>query len=564
MTSILFESLAAGRDLGRLHDIAAVLIRYGFGDVVRRMGLGAALERAGRALHWKEPEALAHLEPPARVRRALEDMGPTFIKLGQILSTRVDLFGPEWIAEFQQLQDHAVPVAWADLQAQVHADLGDDPAVVFKSFDTTPLAVGSIAQVHGAQLADGAEVVVKIRRPDIRRIIEADLRLLTRLAEIAESEAPELARYRPREVVRQFTLSLRRELDLAAECRNAERIAKNFAEHPEIVVPSVYWEWTSERLNVQQRIEGIAGRDLAGADAAGLDRKLLARRGANAVLKMMLEDGFFHADPHPGNVFYLNENRVAFIDFGMVGRLSEARRDQVVALLQGLVGRDAAEVADVLIEWSDGAATDLDRLRNEIDKFVDDYHSVPLKELDLGAMLGDVTGLLRDHGLTLPADLAMMVKAFISLEGMGRQIDPDFQLGPEAGPFLKRAIFARYAPDKLAKRGWRSIAGAAELLASLPRDVSQLLRAARRGNFKVQVEVKPLEKFGEQIDRAAARLTIGLVTAAMIIGTSILMTVGAREDTARLSTFVMLGLVVAFGGGLWVLLSIWRGKKNKR
>jgi len=563
MTSILFESLAAGRDLGRLHDIAAVLIRYGFGDVVRRMGLGAALERAGRALHWKEPEALAHLEPPARVRRALEDMGPTFIKLGQILSTRVDLFGPEWIAEFQQLQDHAIPVAWADLEAQVRADLGDDPATVFKSFDTAPLAVGSIAQVHSAELADGARVVVKIRRPDIRRIIEADLRLLTRLAEIAESEAPELARYRPREVVRQFTLSLRRELDLAAECRNAERIAKNFEDHPEIVVPHVYWEWTSERLNVQERIEGVAGRDLAGADAAGLDRKVLARRGANAVLKMMLEDGFFHADPHPGNVFYLSDNRVAFIDFGMVGRLSEARRDQVVALLQGLVGRDAAEVADVLIEWSDGAATDLDRLRNEIDKFVDDYHSVPLKELDLGAMLGDVTGLLRDHGLVLPADLAMMVKAFISLEGMGRQIDPDFQLGPEAGPFLKRAIFARYAPDKIAKRGWRSVSGALELLTSLPRDVSQLLRAARRGNFKVQIEVKPLEQFGEQIDRAAARLTIGLVTAAMIIGTSILMTVGAREDTSKLSTFVMLGLVVAFGGGLWVLLSIWRGKKKR-
>ncbi len=562
MTSLLFESLAAGRDLGRLHDIAAVLIRYGFGDVVRRMGLGAALERAGRALHWKEPEALAHLEPPARVRRALEDMGPTFIKLGQILSTRVDLFGPEWIAEFQQLQDHAAPVPWAALEAQVREDLGDDPQAVFKSFERTPLAVGSIAQVHGAELADGSAVVVKIRRPDIRRVIEADLRLLTRLAEIAEHQAPELARYRPVEVVRQFTLSLRRELDLAAECRNAERIANNFADHPEIVVPRVYWEWTSERLNVQARIVALGGRDLAGVDAAGLDRKLLARRGANAVLKMMLEDGFFHADPHPGNVFYLSDNRVAFIDFGMVGRLSEARRDQVVALLQGLVARDAAEVTDVLVEWSDGAATDLDRLRNEIDKFVDDYHSVPLKELDLGAMLADVTGLLRDHGLVLPADLAMLVKAFISLEGMGRQLDPEFQLGPEARPFLERAILARYAPDKLAKRGWRSVSGALELLASLPRDLSQLLRAARRGSLKVQVEVTPLEKFGEQIDRAAARLTIGIVTAAMIVGTSILMTVGARDDAAHLSNFVLMGMVVAFGGGLWVLLSIWRGKKR--
>ena len=563
MSSILFESLSAARDIGRVHEIAAVFIRYGFGDLVRRLGLGAALERAGRALHWKEPEALARMEPPARVRRALEELGPTFIKLGQVLSTRVDLFPPEWIAEFAQLQDHAPPVPWPDILAQLREDLGAEPDAVFSQFDPTPLAVGSIAQVHSATLEDGTAVVVKVRRPGIRPIIEADLRLLARMADIAEADSPELARYRPRDVVRQFTQSLRRELDLAAECRNAERIAHNFEAVPDIVVPKVYWPWTSERVNVQARIEGVAGRDMPAVEAAGLDRRTLAQHGADAVLKMMLEDGFFHADPHPGNVFYLAGNRVAFIDFGMVGRLSEQLREQVVRLLQGLVGRDAEQVGEVLIEWSgDDAGGEPERLRAEIDVFVDQYHSVPLKQLDLGAMLNDATAIMRENGLSLPADLAMVVKAFISLEGMGRQLDPDFQIGPQARPFIERAIYARYAPKALARRGWRQWKNAIDFLGGLPGDLRSLVRAARRGTLQVKVEVLPLQHFGEQLDRAAARLTLGVVTAAMIIGTSILMTVSDERASPLLTTLATAGFLVAMVGGIWVLFSIWRSGRH--
>lgn len=559
---MLWQAFGAARDIGRVNDIAAVLIRYGFGDLVRRIGMAGALERAGQVLHWQAAEELARLEPPARVRRILEELGPTFVKLGQILETRCDLFAPEWIAEFGKLQDAAPAVPFEQIRAQLLEDLGAAPEEVFASLDTTPLAAASLAQTHRAKLADGTDIILKVRRPGIRPVVEADLRLLARLADIVETEAPDLRRYRPRDVVRQFTLSLRREMDFAAECRNAERIAANFADQPQIVVPRIHWQWSGERLNVQDYIAGIPGRDLAAVDAAGLDRKLLARRGAEAVLQMILEDGFFHADVHPGNLFYLPDNRIALIDFGMVGRLSEERRLQVALLLHGLVSRDADSVTEVLLDWGGGGEADLDGLRAELDGFVDQYHGVPLKRLDLGAMLSDLLSIMRYNGLVLPPDLALLFKAFVTLEGMGRQLDPDFDMTSESAPYLERVLIARYAPATLARRGWRTLANALELLTGLPRDVSQLLRAARRGKLQVHIDITSLKQFGDQLDRAVSRLTMGIVTAALIIGSAIAMTLGREAASAGLPSIALLGFLAAVIAGLWVLFSIWRSGKG--
>lgn len=552
---MLWEALGAARDLGRVHDIAAVLIRYGFGDLVQRLGMARALERAGKVLHLRGQDDIARLEPAARVRRALEELGPTFVKLGQILATRADLFPPDWIAEFGKLQDAAPAVPFEAIRAQLAEDLGDLPENIFAELDPTPLAAASLAQVHRARLADGTPVALKVRRPGIRPVIEADLRLLARLAEIVEAEAPDLRRYRPREVVRQFAHSLRRELDFSAEGRNAERIAASFVDHPEIVVPRIHWQWSGERLNVQDFIEGVPGRAVT-ALPEGYDRRLLARRGARAVLKMVLEDGFFHADPHQGNVFYLPDNRLAFIDFGMVGRLPEARRYEVAELLHGLVDRDGGLVTQVLLGWSDAAEADSESLRADIDRFVDEYHGVPLKQLDFGAMLGDVVGILREHGLALPPDLALMIKAFITLEGLGRQLDPDFDIASEAAPYLREVILAHHAPDAIARRGWRGLVSVADLLAGLPHDLARLLRVARRGSLKLEVDVPPLKAFGDQLDRAASRLTMGIVTAALIVGSSIALTVNRGDSVSLIG---LLGFVGAMLGGLWVLVSVWRG-----
>ena len=583
---MLWQALTAVRDIGRLHDIASILIRYGFGDMVRRMGMANALERAGRALHWNEAEELAHMDPPARVRRAMEALGPTFVKLGQLLATRVDLFEPEWISEFSRLQDSAHTATYEGIHQQLTEDLGAAPEMVFAAFDPEPLAAASMAQVYRARLEDGTEVVVKVRRPGIRLTVEADLRWMARLAELAESESPELRAFQPREVVRQFTQSLRRELDFASECRNAERIAQNFARYtgfngdsvpkakvvgapaqgvappapqePIIVIPRVFWQWTSERVCVQEFIAGISGRQLERVDQAGLDRQVLARRGAQAVLKMIVEDGFFHADPHPGNVFYLPGNRIAFIDFGMVGRLSEARRDQLMRLLLGLVQHEPQRVADVMIEWTGDGATDEDGLTLEIQAFVQQYHGVALKQLRLGAMLTDLVTILRQHQLRLPPDLSLLIKAFVSLEGMGHELDPDFNMAAEAMPLLQKTLRARYAPNAVLQRGWHGVKDMLSLLSGLPQDVSRLLRAAKRGRLEIHIDVLHLKRLGNQLDSAANRLVVGVVVAALIIGSSIVMTVPGGPTLLGLPFFGLLGFVGALLGSLWLLVSIWR------
>jgi len=559
---MLWQALNAARDLGRMQDIASVLIRYGFGDVVQRIGMAGALERAGKVLHWKEAEELARLKPPARARRVMEELGPTFVKLGQVLATRVDLFGPDWLEEFGKLQDHAPPVDWSEIEPQLIEDLGGNPDDLFARVDREPLAAASLAQVHRATLHDGTQVILKIRRPAIRPVIEADLRLLKRLAEIIESEAPDLQHYRPRLLVRQFSQSLRRELDFVAECRNAERIALALEADSGIVIPGVHWDWSGERLNVQDFLEGIPGRDLKAVRQAGLDGHEIALRGTRAILKMILEQGFFHADPHPGNVMYLPGNRIGLLDFGMVGRLSDERRHQVAELLMGLVSRDADLVARILLDWSEDARVDEDRLRDDVIEFIDHYHGVPLKQLDVSAMIGEITGVLRHHRLVLPADLVLMLKAFITLEGMGRSLDPNFDMAGEAAPVIEGVLRQHYSVTNMARRMQQGVAETLKMLGTLPSDLSRLMKMARKGRIEVHVDITDLKEVGNRLDRAASRLTLGVVTAALIIGSAIVLNVQTDEEAFGLPLFGLLGFIGAALGGVWLLFSIWRSGKD--
>lgn len=573
---MLSQAIGSIRDLGRLYEIAAVLGRYGFGDVVRRLGLADALERAGRALRWEDAHDYAHLPPPARVRRALEELGPTFVKLGQVLATRVDLFEPEWIAEFARLHDQAAPSPPEAVRAQLAEDLGAPPEEVFLEFDPQPLAAASLAQVYAARLPTGEPVVLKVRRPGILPLVEADLRLLQRLAEAADAQSEALRAFQPRQIVREFSRSLRRELDFSSEARNARRVAENFAGYADadsppavldaggqplpqpapIVIPQVYWD--CERCCVQERVEGIPATRLDQVDAVGLDRRKLARRGAAAVLKMIVQDGFFHADPHPGNLFYLPGHRIAFIDFGMVGRLTAQRREQLTQLLWGLVKLDAAAVCEVLGDWTGSEAVDEGALQADIEAFIDQYHGVPLRELRFGAMLNDVVTILRQHHLVLPPDLSLLVKTFITLEGMGRELDPGFDMAGQALPILEAAMRAHYAPGPLLQRGWRSARDALSLLAALPGDLSRLLRAARRGRLEIHIDVPHLKHVGNQLDRAVSRLVVGVVVAALIVGSSIVMTVPGGPQLLGLPLFGLLGFLGAVAGSAWLLVSIWR------
>lgn len=558
---MLLGTLNVMRDIPRLHEISSILIRYGMGDFVRRIGVGTVLERAGRMLHWKEAGDIMHLEPAVRVRRALEELGPTFVKLGQVMATRVDVFPPHWIAEFEKLQSAVPPVPFETLLPELEEVLGSSPFEVFRDLRTEARAAASIAQVHSARLADGTPVVLKVRRPGIVPKIEADLRILSHIARLVESEIPESRRYQPVQVVAQFQRSLRRELNLATEARNIERFSENFAGDETVVIPRVYWEWTSEIMNVQEEIHGVAGNDLAAVDAAGLDRVLLGARGADAVLKMILIDGYFHADPHPGNVFYLPGNRVAMIDFGMVGRLTEERRNQIVDLLAAVARRDEAGMVEVLLEWT-GDAVDEAKLAHDVGELVFNYENMPLKEIRMGALLSEITTIVRDNSLLMPPDLALLFKALITLEGLGQQLDPNFHMVEHLTPFVRHVILERYTPRALLKRGRHGLREAVQVIAGLPGDLARLLRDARRGRMRIDLDLKRLDHFGHQLDRSTNRLTLGILTASLVIGSSIVLTVQGGPTVFGLPLFGLIGFMVAFFNSVWIVVSIWRSGRD--
>lgn len=560
-----WNALTAVRDLPRLQEITAVFVRHGLSDLVRRSGVTGVLERAGRILRWGATRESEELEPPQRLRLALEALGPTFVKLGQMLSTREDLLPQRWTRELERLQSQVAPVPFEALLPQVEQALGGSPFDVFVDLEREPFASASIAQVHRARLPNGTPVILKIRRPDIVSKIEADLRILGQIAELFESEMAEARRYRPTRIVAEFRRSLERELDLAMEARSLERFARNFAGDPNIIIPRVFWEWTSTIMNVQERIEGVAAGNAAAVEAAGLDPRILAERGVDAVLKMILIHGFFHADPHPGNVLYLPENRIAMIDFGMVGRLSPKRRRQIVDLLAGIAEQDDDAMLEVLLDWTSEDVDDERQLAADIGELAFDYAELPMKDLRIGPLLHRISEVMREHCIVLPADLTLMFKALVTLEGLGRQYDPGFRLVERIRPLVNRAAAERYEPRALVERGRSAVGDFLHLVASVPHDLARLVKDARRGRLRVDLDLKRLDGFGRQLDRTLDRATMGILTASLVIGSSIVMTVEggpAFFGVQVLTAIGFVGYVLAFFNSLWIVYGIWRSGKR--
>lgn len=556
------ETVSVMRDFGRLREIAGIFIRYGWGDAIKRLGLSNVLGSATHLLHPKAALEVMHLPPEVRVRLAIQELGPTFVKLGQVLATRADIFPPNWITEFAKLQDKVPPVEFEALLPELELALGRSPFEVFRELNREAIAGASIAQVHTATLQDGTPVVLKIRRPHIEAMIEADLRLLSHLSRLIESEMPEMRRLQPGKIVGQFSKSLRKELDLAAEGRNTDHFAQNFRDNPDVMFAKIYWEYTSEKLLVMGFLPGIPGNEIQQARDAGLDLKLLAALGANTLLKMVLIDGFFHADPHPGNVFYLPNNRLAIVDCGMVGRISIERRDQIADLLASLVSKDYEAILNILIDWAGNVPIDEAKLAADLDEFLFNYENASLRQINFGNMLNDLTAVMRENNLSVPPDLAMLFKALITLEGFGRQLDPDFQIVRHLTPFVKQVIYERYMPSTLLKRGRHGLMEALHLITSVPRDFAKLMKEMRRGRVKIEFDLKRLDHFGHQIDHSTNRLTLGLLTSALIIGSSIVMTVKGGPTLLGLPAFGFLGFFIASVFGLWLMISIWRSSRE--
>lgn len=453
--------IVAARDRKRLAEIGGVATRFGLDALLARLGLGGAEGR-------EAAEPLSR-----RTRLALETLGPTFVKLGQILSTRSDLLPPDWIAELEQLQSAAPTLDFEILRPSVEAALGGRPEEVFAEFDVMPLAAASIAQVHRATLQSGAPVVVKIRRPGIRPQMEADLRLIGELVRTAERSSAEVRRYRPQELVRQLTEAVLAELDFTAEGRNADRFAANFARRPAVIIPAIYWDFTSETVLVQDYLDGVAPTEAQRLIDAGLSPRDLAEVGAKAVLDMILVHGLFHADPHPGNLRAMPGGRLGLLDFGMVGHVSPRRRTELVGFVQSLVSGDAQRMGEVLATWTEGAEVSNARIIQGAERLIARHGQ---GEIDLPAIVADMMALMRQERVAAPPDLVLILKALVTIEGVLSRVDPDFDLVSAMSGAWKSALFAGHSPEAVRDR----LIGLLLDLSAVSDDLPRLIRAASK------------------------------------------------------------------------------------
>ncbi|WP_297764117.1 AarF/UbiB family protein [uncultured Alcanivorax sp.] len=534
--------LHTGKDLLRMNELATILLKYGFADVIRRLGLSTPVEHAGKLVRSSMRPDMLRMGTAERLRHAMEEMGPTFVKLGQVLATRVDLFPLDWIAEFEKLQDQATAIPYEELVPHIEAALGKPLESAFARIDSKPIGVASIGQVHSGLTRRGQKVVLKIQKPGIRAKIESDLRLLDQLAKLAADNSVELRRYRPVELVREFKRSLTRELDFTIEARNADRIRKNMRSLKWLTVPRVYWELSSQTLQVQEHIQGIPARATDQLDAEGLDRVLIARRGALAAWKMALEDGFFHADPHPGNFIIQSSNRIAMLDFGMVGKLSHSRREQILQITRSVVLREAEQCAAVLSNWSDGQPVRFDQLVSDVEDVISQYHGISLSQLDISALLTDITALVRNHNLVLPSDIALFIKAIITLEGFGRLLNPDFDLMTEAEPLLKRMIRTRYSPVRLAKSLSLRALDVVDKVYAPPH--ASNLPPQQEGS----IDPRHLERLVARLERGQYRQVQALLVAAGFIGGSLMLAGRVPPAPWEISLF---GLIIFLGSAGW-------------
>lgn len=541
--------LVTARDRARLKEISAVLIRYGLQDVIRLLGLGTLLSAAEGGGESQDSQTL-----PQRLRAALEALGPTFVKFGQILATRSDLLDSSWTDELDRLHSQATTLPWSELAPQITADLGGDPHHLFAEFDETPLAAASMAQIYRARLHSGEKVVIKVLRPGLAKTIHADLRLLAYLAETVEQQSPALARYRPRQMVRALATALNHELDLTHEGNNCERVAQQFGPQPEVVIPKIYWQWSSKRLLVQEFLPGIAPENPQQLANAGFDGPLLARRGAQAFMKMVLEHRLYHADPHPGNVMALADNRVGFIDFGMVGQLSERRRNQLLLLLQAIAERESGGIVNTLIAWSDSDPLDLLDLELAAQNFLDKQASATLT---LGKALTDLLVMAREHQLALPPDLVLLFKALITADGVLHRLDPNFDIIDTLKPMLQQVMLQRYTPEAVRRRMLALGGEALDASEELPQTLRLLMRRLKRGQISADINLKNISQLSQALERAAVTLAIAIVTAAFTLGLAPYL----MQSPVRLwgiPLFPALGALACLGGVLLLALRLRR------
>ena len=538
------------RHLTRWREIIAVLSKYGLADWISRLSSDFAKDW----LRDPDGELLARHTPEARLRLAFSELGPTFIKLGQVLSTRPDLVGVTLANELQQLQTDVRADAAEMVRALVESELGQPLEQLFAEVDATPLASASIGQVHAARRSNGEPVVVKVQHANIEQKVAVDLEILSALAGLAE-QIPEFVNYRPRATVEEFQRVLKRELDFTRETRSMQLFAHLFADDERVVVPAVYPELCTRRVLTMQRIEGIALLDRERLERSGVDLEVIARRGAELYVTMIFDHGVYHADPHPGNLLLLPGNVIALLDYGMIGRIDEPLREDIEEMFLALTHRDAQHLASIITRVG-AVPPGLDQasLCLDVNDFLSHYASQSVAELDVGAALSEMIEIIRRYNIMLPARIALLLRVLIMLEGTSRLLSPKFSLMDVIIPYQKKMLWRRMSPRRHFKKLQRLAGEFERLIEALPRGLIDLLHQVQTGKFDVHLDHRGLEP-------SVNRLVLGLLTSSLFLGSTLLLSQNVRPmvDLPGIGALSLLGLVgctLAIGLGLRLLRAI--------
>lgn len=543
----------------RYRRIVTVLVEEGFGTALDQLGMRASWIAAVRGTKAGEDEFTLE----QRVRRTMERLGPTFAKIGQLLSVRPDLIPPTLAEELARLQDEMEPFEFGLARDEIERALGQPLSELYARFDEQPAAAASIGQVHMATLLDGTPVAVKVQRPGIRDVIEADLDILRTQARRIQGRTDIGTRYDVVGLVDEFARVLHEECDYLNEGRNAERLAALFAEDETVYFPGVHWDLTSSTVITMDRITGVPFNRLAELDERGVDRVEAARRGITCYYEQIFIHGFYHADPHPGNLFAMPDGRVAFTDFGRAGYLSDAARNQVADLLVAIIEKDGDQAAEILIEVSRARAdVDIAGLKRDVSALIDKYYDLRLHEVDARVLVVEVMSLIGVRGLTLSSEFALLLTTLATIQALGTAIDPDFHFVESVEPFAQRIVSEQMRPQTVARGFLGTLRRSLKALQGFPDNINRAVKRVGDGDLRMTVYPGGFDPLMSRVEQAVDRIAFALVVSAFVLGFSWLL--APTELPWWLELIAGFALVCAAGVGVWFFLSIMLRRFRQR
>ena len=553
------------RELNRVRNIAEILIRNGLGMLLDHLELGRFVPRGWQRRAERMDKELSRISIAERVRRTLEDLGPTYIKLGQLLSGRGDLLPAGFVEELTKLLDAAQPFSYQEAAHQITAELGRPPEEIFLSFDQTPVAAASIGQVHRAVLLNGERVVVKVQRPNIDKMVQSDLSLLNRQAHFLERRSEVARAYNLIENVEELGYALKNELDYTSEAQNIDRFYQTYRNDPTLRIPRVYWEYTTRRIIVMEEIDGIKLTEMSRLREEGYDLPAIAQVVCDFYLKQIFEDGFFHADPHPANLMAAGD-RVAVLDFGMVAFLSRRVKEDLGEMFISVITQNTEQMITVIVRMGlVSRATNLRELERDINRMLLRYLGLPLAQIPVAQVLSEILSISFGHKIRLPSELAMLIRALIILQSLGTSLDPNFQIVESLAPFVRKLIQDKASVKRIGLNAMRTVGSLNTLAQRLPNRLDDLWDQLDEGNLTVGVSVRDLAYIIQKLDRIVNRVAFSVIVAALIIGSALILMAGDALTT--LFTLPMIGLSIPvaqmsfiFAGltGAWLLWSIIR------